>query len=158
VQAITTYVFARQKSLLEHGLDHAIPINMSAVAKGTGLHESTVSRSVRSLIAATPQGPIEVRHLFAGRVRTADGTAKSSFAVKQVLREVIATEPPGSPLTDGAIVIVLRERGIKIARRTVAKYREALGIPPARLRRRLHAHGNSGGTTLDLLGEGQAHE
>jgi RNA polymerase sigma-54 factor len=108
---------------------------MTGVAEKLGIHVATVSRAVADKYIQTPRGVVPLRKFFTGGLATESGQDMSYDAVKAALGEVIAAEDKAAPLSDDAIVIELKKRGIEIARRTVAKYRDQLGIPTARMRR-----------------------
>jgi len=109
---------------------------MSQVADVVGVHETTVSRAIAGKFMATPHGVFEMRYFFTSGLATDDGEQLSNTSVKTTLAEMIRQENPAEPLSDDDLATRLKERGIKIARRTVAKYREALGILPSHLRKR----------------------
>ena len=112
-----------------------LPAEAAAVAEAVGVHETTVSRAVSGKYMSTPQGIIEMRALFTSGVATADGGAVASTGVKELIAEMVKAEEPSAPLTDDQIEARLKGRGIKIARRTVAKYRNEMKILPVALRR-----------------------
>ena len=109
---------------------------MMDVADRIGVHVATVSRAVAGKWMQTPRGLVELRKFFTGGTENADGESVSWEAVRTVLQEIVDAEDKTRPLSDEAITTQLRERGITIARRTVVKYREQMGIQPARRRRR----------------------
>lgn len=131
-------VVARQREWFEQGPEHLRPLPMGEIADQLGIHVATVSRAVAGKWVATPRGLVELRRFFGGGVETSDGGALSFEAVRTLLRDIVDAEDKTAPLSDEAIARALRERGVPIARRTVVKYREQLGIPPARLRK-VHA-------------------
>lgn len=110
------------------------PLTMEQVARKTGVHNATVSRTVRGKYMATPLGLVELRSFFTSGVQTAGGGEVSNVAVKEHIRRIIAAEDKSAPLSDDAISKALEKLGVKCARRTVAKYRESIGIPGARER------------------------
>lgn len=128
-------VVARQRDFLEHGVRAIRPMTMGQVAQDIGMHESTVSRAVQNKYALTPHGVIPLRSLFCGGPRTESGV-DSSRGIKARIGELVAGEDPKKPMTDGQIAKMLKQKGINIARRTVAKYREEERILPTRLRRK----------------------
>ncbi len=131
VQTLVDY----QSDFLRKGKQHLKPLIMREVAKKVGLHESTVSRIVSNKFAQTPIGMIPLKSFFSGRVSSNNGEI-SKENVKFLIKEMIENEDKTKPLSDDAISKMLKEKGIKVARRTVAKYREELNIPDSRLRRR----------------------
>jgi RNA polymerase sigma-54 factor len=108
---------------------------MTQVAEQLGIHVATVSRAVAEKYILTPRGVVPLRKFFTGGTQTESGEDVSWDAIKAALREVIDAEDKSKPLSDEALVEKLKERGLDIARRTVAKYRDQLNIPPARLRK-----------------------
>ena len=130
---VARWVFHEQREYLERGESGLRPLTMGAVAEGLGLHLSTVSRSVAGKYADTPRGIVSLRRLFPQAV---GGGALVQDQVAAAVREVVAAEAPASPLSDLEIVERLAERGVRVARRTVAKYRKELGIPSSYRRRR----------------------
>ncbi len=108
---------------------------MTEVAEAVGIHESTVSRAVANKYVQSPRGVFPLRFFFTGSTTTAAGKEIAAPHLKKILEEVIGEEDPQSPLSDQEIAERLSERGIPLARRTVAKYRNALNIPPAHRRR-----------------------
>jgi len=103
------------------------------------MHESTVSRVTTGKYMHTPRGVYEFRYFFSSHVPGEDGAGVSSTAIRAKIRKLIAQEPPGRPLSDHQLVELLATDGVQVARRTVAKYRESLGIPPSSERRRVAA-------------------
>jgi RNA polymerase sigma-54 factor len=128
-------VVEAQKEFLEHGPQYMKPLPMIGVADQLGIHVGTVSRAVAEKYIQTPRGIFPLRMFFTGGTENAEGEAMSWDAVKAKLGEIIANEDKGNPLSDDEIVIKLKEQGIELARRTVAKYRKIGGIPPARRRK-----------------------
>jgi RNA polymerase sigma-54 factor len=130
-------IVRRQDGFLLHGIAHLRPLNLRTVAEAIGMHESTVSRVTANKFMATPRGTFELRFFFnASIAATGDGEAHAAQSVQHRVRELIDREPPDAVLSDDAIVDILRKSGIDIARRTVAKYREAMNIPSSVRRRR----------------------
>lgn len=125
-----------QGAFFDFGPQAMRPLSMREVADRLGLHESTVSRAVAHKYLATPRGTLELRRFFPTRLATATGGSASSTAIQAFIREIVAAEAPGDALSDQAIAEQLSAQGILVARRTVAKYREALGIPPSHERQR----------------------
>ncbi len=131
-------ILRHQIEFLEKGSKFLKPMTLKVISDVTGLHESTVSRIINSKYVQTPQGLYPLKFFFSVGYRSSSGESISSKAVKEYIKEIIAGENPSSPLSDSAISRILKERyGIKIARRTVTKYREALGIPSARERKKI---------------------
>jgi len=125
-----------QREFLDCGVKYLKPLNLKKVAEMVGLHESTVSRATCNKYIQTPQGLFEMKYFFSTGLNNECGTATSSEVIKKILQEIIAAENPKNPLNDMKISELLRQRGVKISRRTVAKYRDELGIPPIKKRKR----------------------
>jgi RNA polymerase sigma-54 factor len=125
-----------QRAFLEHGVSHLRPLSLRHVAEDIGMHESTVSRVTTNKYVETPQGLFELKFFFhSGIAKEHGGEEVSSISVKQMIEGLVAHEDVGKPLSDQDITRLLKERGLNIARRTVAKYREELGIFPSHQRR-----------------------
>lgn len=125
-----------QGAFFDFGPQAMRPLSMREVADQLGLHESTVSRAVAHKYLATPRGTLELRRFFPTGLATTTGGSASSTAIQAFIREIVAAESPGDALSDQAIAARLSAQGLLVARRTVAKYREALGIPPSHERQR----------------------
>jgi RNA polymerase sigma-54 factor len=136
VQSIAQAIFDRQQDFFEHGLKALKPLTEVEIAKIVGVHGTTVSRTVRDKYASTPKGTIELRRFFVTGVRTSDGETLSQDAVMDALRNIVTIEDKSAPLSDERISAMLKERGFPVARRTVAKYRDRLGIAGASARKR----------------------
>ncbi|TVQ75966.1 MAG: RNA polymerase sigma-54 factor [Phycisphaeraceae bacterium] len=128
-------VVAAQRDVFDYGIEAVKPLPMTQVADQLGIHVATVSRAVAGKHLQTPRGIIPLRKLFTGGTQTDSGEEVSWDAIKAALREVVDNEDKSSPLSDDAIAKALKDKGLDIARRTVAKYRGQLDIPPARLRK-----------------------
>jgi RNA polymerase sigma-54 factor len=135
IRKIAQEIVQRQADFMRHGKSQLRPMRMAEVAAVVGVHETTVSRAVNAKYIATPQGLFEMRYFFSTGYESAEGPALAKTSVKEALRAIIAAESPAEPLSDDQIQKALEEQGMKIARRTVAKYRDALGILPVNLRR-----------------------
>jgi RNA polymerase sigma-54 factor len=133
---IAQQIVSRQRDFLEHGPSHLKPMTMAEVAEVVGVHETTVSRAVSGKYMATPQGVFEMKYFFTGGYQTASGESLSNTSVKQAVLDLVKHESGSAPLSDHEIVEILSERGIPIARRTVAKYRTELNILPSHMRRK----------------------
>jgi RNA polymerase sigma-54 factor len=136
VSRIAEIILETQADFFEDGQGDLRPLRLEDVAVELGVHLSTVSRGVTGKYMATPYGLYELKYFFAGGYRTADGMDVASTTVKKRLGELVRDEDPNSPLSDQALADLLAEQGITVARRTVAKYREELGIDPSWARRR----------------------
>ncbi len=134
---VMRFIVDRQREFFERGVEHLKPLTLREVAEALGLHESTVSRVTSQKYVQTPRGVLPLRFFFSSSLGTTSGEDASARAVKAHIQKLVSEEDPASPLTDSDIVKALAGRGIKIARRTVAKYRDQLGILPARMRRRV---------------------
>jgi len=133
---VATCLADRQRAFLEYGLLGLKPLTLQDVAMDVGLHESTISRVTNGKFAETPLGLIEMRRFFSAGLPTRGGGAISVHRVQLRVKSLIESEPAGKPISDQAIADRLGAEGIEIARRTVAKYRENLGIPPTSQRRK----------------------
>jgi RNA polymerase sigma-54 factor len=136
IMNIAQQIVSRQRDFLEHGASHLKPMTMAEVADAVGVHETTVSRAVSGKYMATPQGVFEMKYFFTGGYQTATGESLSNTSVKQAVLDLVKHESGSAPLSDHEIVEILSERGIPIARRTVAKYRSELNILPSHMRRK----------------------
>ncbi|PLX37928.1 MAG: RNA polymerase sigma-54 factor [Hyphomicrobiales bacterium] len=134
---VSTEIVRQQDAFLVHGIQHLRPLNLRTVAEAIGMHESTVSRVTSNKYMATTRGIFELKYFFTSAIASAEGgDAHSAEAVRHRIRQLIDEENPRKILSDDTIVKILRESGIDIARRTVAKYREAMRIPSSVQRRR----------------------
>ncbi|HTH19964.1 MAG TPA: RNA polymerase factor sigma-54, partial [Candidatus Udaeobacter sp.] len=136
IMNIAQQIVSRQLDFLEHGPSHLKPMTMAEIAETVGVHETTVSRAVSGKYMATPQGVFEMKYFFTGGYQTATGESLSNTSVKQAVLDLVKHESGSAPLSDQEIVEILSERGIPIARRTVAKYRSELNILPSHMRRK----------------------
>ena len=132
---IATEIVKRQREFLDHGTAFLKPMTMVQIAEVVGVHETTVSRAISGKYMATPQGVFEMKYFFTPGYETADGVALSNTSVKEAIADLVRHEEARNPLSDKEIVEILSERGIPIARRTVAKYRAELNILPSNLRK-----------------------
>lgn len=132
---IAKVIVERQREFLEKGISCLKPLTMAQVAEVVGVHETTVSRAVANKYMQTPQGLFEMKYFFTPGFETAGGGAMSNTSVKEQISKLIEREDPMKPLSDQEIVAILKEQGIPIARRTVAKYRNELNILPSNLRK-----------------------
>jgi RNA polymerase sigma-54 factor len=134
---VATEIVRQQDGFFAHGVQHLRPLNLKTVADAIGMHESTVSRVTANKYMATSRGIFELKYFFTSAIAAADGgEAHSAEAVRHRIKQLIDAEQPGQILSDDTIVEKLRVAGIDIARRTVAKYREAMRIPSSVQRRR----------------------
>lgn len=128
-------IVKRQREFMEKGVSALKPLTMVQVAEVVGVHETTVSRAVSAKYMQTPQGIFEMKYFFTAGIQTATGEGMSNTSVKDMIAEMFKKEDPTKPLSDQEIVKMLQEKGIVIARRTVAKYRSELNILPSNLRK-----------------------
>ena len=138
---ITLYKIANvlvdlQRGFLDKGRQYLVPLNLKDVAERLDIHESTVSRAIANKYVQTPRGLYPLKFFFSSGVNNVTGKKISAEAIKKNIEDLIATEDPKKPFSDQKICQLLQQKGIKIARRTVGKYREELGIPAAVQRRR----------------------
>lgn len=134
---VATSIVERQRPFLEHGEAAMRPLVLHDIAEELGMHESTISRVTTRKYMHTPRGIFELKYFFSSHVNTDDGGAASSTAIRAVIKKLVGEEDPLKPLSDSKIARILGDQGIKVARRTVAKYREAMAIPPSNERKRL---------------------
>jgi RNA polymerase sigma-54 factor len=134
---VSTAIVERQRNFFVHGELAMRPLVLREIADELGLHESTISRVTTAKYMATPFGTFELKYFFGSALGTETGGNASSTAVRALIKQFVAAESPAKPLSDSQISEMLKEQGIECARRTVAKYREALRIAPANLRKEL---------------------
>ncbi len=134
---VATCIVERQQAFLEHGEEAMKPMVLHDVAQAVNMHESTISRVTTQKYMHTPRGIFELKYFFSSHVYTKSGGEASSTAIRALLKKLIAAENPGKPLSDSKLAGILSEQGIKVARRTVAKYREAMSIPSSSERKSL---------------------
>jgi RNA polymerase sigma-54 factor len=132
---VMEYIVRVQRPFLERGVLHLKPLTLQEVADAVDLHVSTVSRVTNGKYVQTPQGVFELKYFFSGRIENREGEDVSSRAIKERIEHLVRNENTSRPLSDQKIADRLKEDGYAIARRTVAKYRDQLGILPARFRR-----------------------
>jgi len=130
-------IIRHQHDFLERGEIGMKPLVLREIAEELGLHESTVSRVTTQKYMHTPRGVFEFKYFFSSHVGTADGQECSATAIRAMIKELVSNENPQKPLSDSRISTLLKARGIQVARRTVAKYREAMGIASSTERKRL---------------------
>ena len=135
IQRVSQAIVERQKSFFTHGAIAMKPLVLREIADELGLHESTISRVTTAKYMSTPFGTFELKYFFGSSLNTDSGGNASSTAVRALIRQIVAAEDPAKPLSDSQISQMLDEQGIRVARRTVAKYREALKIAPTQLRK-----------------------
>ena len=135
IQRVSQAIVERQKSFFTHGAIAMKPLVLREIADELGLHESTISRVTTAKYMSTPFGTFELKYFFGSSLNTDAGGNASSTAVRALIKQLVAAEDVAKPLSDSQISLMLEEQGIQVARRTVAKYREALKIAPANLRK-----------------------
>jgi len=134
---VSQAIVDRQRHFLEHGEVAMRPLVLREIASTLGLHESTISRVTTQKFMATPRGTFELKYFFGSHVATEAGGAASSTAIRALIKQLVAAEDAKAPLSDARISQILGEQGIVVARRTIAKYRESLQIPPVNQRKAL---------------------
>ncbi len=134
---VMNFIVDRQRDFFERGVQGLKPLTLREVADAIGMHESTISRVTNEKFAQTPRGVLPLKFFFSSGLKSADGEDVSARGIKATIQKLVDDEDPKRPLTDDAIVKLLAKDGLKIARRTVAKYRDELGILKAQMRKRL---------------------
>ncbi len=134
---VATCIVEKQRAFLEYGEEAMKALVLHDIAEEVGMHESTISRVTTRKYMHTPRGIYELKYFFSSHVNTASGGECSSTAIRALIKKLIAAENAQKPLSDSKIAAILSEQGINVARRTVAKYREAMAIPPSNERKRL---------------------
>lgn len=137
VLRVARCIVRQQAGFLDHGPEAMRPLTLREVAEELGLHESTISRATTRKYLRTPRGTFEFRHFFASGVADGSGGTTSSTAIQAMIRKLIEVEDPLKPLSDARLASDLKAQGVPVARRTVAKYREAMNIPASNERQRL---------------------
>ncbi|MDP9043570.1 MAG: RNA polymerase factor sigma-54 [Pseudomonadota bacterium] len=135
IQRVSQAIVERQKNFFTHGAIAMKPLVLREIADELGLHESTISRVTTAKYMNTPFGTFELKYFFGSSLNTEAGGNASSTAVRALIKQIVAAEDPDKPLSDSQISQMLDEQGIQVARRTVAKYRDALKIAPTQLRK-----------------------
>lgn len=134
---VSTRIVEHQKGFLEYGEEAMKPLVLHDIAEAVSMHESTISRVTTQKYMHTPRGIFELKYFFSSHVSTKGGGECSSTAIRAIIRKLVAAENTKKPLSDSKITDLLEEKGINVARRTIAKYRESLSIPPSNERKRL---------------------
>ena len=135
LRKVTQSIAKFQRDFLDKGVAHLKPLSLRDVGEDIGMHESTISRVTTNKYVETPQGLFELKFFFHSGIASGDGEMVSSISVKKMIQDLLANEDPSKPLSDQEVAQILKGRGLQIARRTVAKYREELGILPSHQRR-----------------------
>ena len=134
---VASRIVEHQRNFLEYGTEAMKPLVLHEIAEAVEMHESTISRATTNKYMHTPRGVFELKYFFSSHVATTAGGECSSTAIRALIKKLVAAENPSKPLSDNKIAQLLKEQGIEIARRTIAKYRDALFIPPSNERKRL---------------------
>jgi RNA polymerase sigma-54 factor len=134
---VMNYIVERQRDFFEKGVQYLKPLTLREVAEVISMHESTVSRVTNEKFVQTPRGVLPLKFFFSSGLSTTGGEDVSARGIKDQIQKLVENEDPKHPLTDQAIVNILKESGVQIARRTVAKYRDQLGVLSARMRKRV---------------------
>ena len=137
IERVSQAIVERQRHFFDHGEVAMRPLVLREIADELGLHESTISRVTTNKYMLTPRGIFELKYFFGSHVATDTGGACSSTAIRALIRQLVSGEETKKPLSDSKIADILGQQGIVVARRTIAKYRDALKIPPANLRKSL---------------------
>jgi RNA polymerase sigma-54 factor len=134
---VASRIVEHQRNFLEYGTEAMKPLVLHEIAEAVEMHESTISRATTNKYMHTPRGIFELKYFFSSHVSTTAGGECSSTAIRALIKKLVAAENPRRPLSDNKIADLLKDQGIEIARRTIAKYRDALFIPPSNERKRL---------------------
>jgi RNA polymerase sigma-54 factor len=134
---VATKIVEHQRNFLEYGAEAMKPLVLHEIAEAVEMHESTISRVTTQKYMHTPRGIFELKYFFSSHVSTISGGECSSTAIRALIKKLVAAENPRKPLSDSKITLLLEDQGIKVARRTIAKYRDTLFIPPSNERKRL---------------------
>ncbi|SQA99205.1 RNA polymerase factor sigma-54 [Cedecea neteri] len=134
---VSRCIVEQQQAFFEHGEEHMKPMVLADIAQAVEMHESTISRVTTQKYLHSPRGIFELKYFFSSHVNTEGGGEASSTAIRALVKKLIAAENPAKPLSDSKLTSMLSDQGIMVARRTVAKYRESLSIPPSNQRKQL---------------------
>jgi len=134
---VSTAIVERQREFLDHGDEAMRPLVLHDIAEEVEMHESTISRVTTRKYIHTPRGIFELKYFFSSHVGTDSGGECSATAIRAIIKKLVAAENPRKPLSDSKIADIIGDQGINVARRTIAKYRETLVIPPSNERKRL---------------------
>lgn len=134
---VSRCIVEQQQAFFEQGEEHMRPMVLADIAQAVEMHESTISRVTTQKYLHSPRGIFELKYFFSSHVNTEGGGEASSTAIRALVKKLISTENPVKPLSDSKLTTMLSEQGIMVARRTVAKYRESLSIPPSNQRKQL---------------------
>jgi RNA polymerase sigma-54 factor len=134
---VMNFIVDRQREFFDRGVEYLKPLTLREVADVINMHESTVSRVTNEKYVQTPRGLLPLKFFFSSGLSTASGEDASARSIRAQIKKLVTDEDARKPLTDQQIVALFEQRGVTIARRTVAKYRDQLGVLPARMRKRL---------------------
>ncbi len=134
---VARQIIDRQRAFFDHGPEAMKPLVLHDIAEAVDMHESTISRVTTNKYMLTPRGVFELKYFFSSHVGTADGGTCSATAIRSLIHKIIDAESPEKPISDSKIAQLLGDQGINVARRTIAKYRESMNIPPSNLRKSL---------------------
>jgi RNA polymerase sigma-54 factor len=134
---VMNFIVDRQREFFDRGVEYLKPLTLREVADVINMHESTVSRVTNEKYVQTPRGLLPLKFFFSSGLTTTSGEDASARSIRAQIKKLVSEEDPRKPLTDQQIVALFEQRGVTIARRTVAKYRDQLGVLPARMRKRL---------------------
>lgn len=134
---VASQIVSHQQGFLDYGDEAMKPLILHDIAEAVEMHESTISRVTTQKYMHTPRGIFELKYFFSSHVGTASGGECSSTAIRAIIKKLVSAESPKKPLSDSKIADILKEQGINVARRTIAKYRESMNIPPSNERKRL---------------------
>lgn len=134
---VASKIVSHQQGFLDYGDEAMKPLILHDIAQAVDMHESTISRVTTQKYMHTPRGIFELKYFFSSHVSTSSGGECSSTAIRAIIKKLVAAENPKKPLSDSKIAALLKDQGINVARRTIAKYREAMSIPPSNERKRL---------------------
>jgi RNA polymerase sigma-54 factor len=136
IYKVTESILKLQRDFFNHGINYLKPLVLRDIADDVEMHESTISRVVTNKYMHTPRGIFELKYFFSSRIQKTSGDAVASKSVKEEIKKIVSAEDPKKPYSDSDIVELLRKSGISIARRTVAKYREMMGVLPSSKRKK----------------------
>jgi RNA polymerase sigma-54 factor len=136
IYKVTESILKLQRDFFDQGIDYLKPLVLRDIADDVEMHESTISRVVTNKYMHTPRGIFELKYFFSSRIQKTSGDAIASKSVKEEIKKIVGSEDPKKPYSDSDIVNLLKKSGISIARRTVAKYREMMGVLPSSKRKK----------------------
>jgi RNA polymerase sigma-54 factor len=134
---VSRCIVEQQQAFFDNGAEYMKPMVLADIAQQVDMHESTISRVTTQKFLHSPRGIFELKYFFSSHVSTEDGGEASSTAIRALVKKLVAAENPAKPLSDSKLATLLADQGIMVARRTVAKYRESLSIPPSNQRKQL---------------------